>query len=183
MDTLLNSETALLGLLCEEPMHPYQIEKQVRFQDMRSWTELSMSSIYKLLRKLESAGLVRSKQAIAAGRSRKTYEVSARGRKALEKKVRELLSEPQPVIWPIDIATYNIDQVSINTAIECLRRYRSRIEDGVRCYRELEKYLRQCGCPEHRCSVAVRPQYLLKAELEWLRSLLGFLSRNRRGKQ
>jgi len=53
MPDLTNAEAALLGLLSERPMHPYQIEKEVRSRDMRFWTELSMSSIYKLLRKLE----------------------------------------------------------------------------------------------------------------------------------
>ena len=56
--SLSNAEAALLGLLAEKPMHPYQIEQEVRYRDMRFWTELSMSSIYKLLRKLEREGLV-----------------------------------------------------------------------------------------------------------------------------
>jgi len=32
---LSNTETALLGLLCEEPMHPWQIQKVVQHRDMR----------------------------------------------------------------------------------------------------------------------------------------------------
>jgi DNA-binding PadR family transcriptional regulator len=46
MPNLSNAEAALLGLLSEQSMYPYQIEKEVRYREMRFWTELSMSSIY-----------------------------------------------------------------------------------------------------------------------------------------
>ena len=57
-NSLTLMETALLGLLSEGPMHPYRIEKEVRERKLRSWTDLSMSSVYKLLVKLERRGLV-----------------------------------------------------------------------------------------------------------------------------
>ena len=62
MPTLSNKETALLMLLSEQPMHAYQIEKIVEQRAMREWTEISMSSIYKLLRKLEARRLISSRQ-------------------------------------------------------------------------------------------------------------------------
>ncbi len=66
MNELSNSEAALLGLLSEEPMHPYKIDQEFEYRDMRSWTELSMSSIYKLLRKLEKEQLVNSEKIISS---------------------------------------------------------------------------------------------------------------------
>ena len=59
MDALSNGEAALLGLLSEKPMYPYQIEQEVKYRDMRFWNDLSMSSIYKLLDGLEKKGLSR----------------------------------------------------------------------------------------------------------------------------
>ena len=60
MKTLTSLEAALMGLLDEKPMHPYEIEKVIVARDMRWWTEISMSSVYKLLRKLEKEGRVKS---------------------------------------------------------------------------------------------------------------------------
>ena len=69
MVEISKAEAALLGLLSECPMHAYQIEQEAEFRDMRSWTDLSMSSIYKLLKKLEERELVmRNDEMSEAGR-------------------------------------------------------------------------------------------------------------------
>lgn len=53
MIKISNKEMALLGLLSEKPKHAYEIENDIKERDMRYWTEISKSSIYKLLNKLE----------------------------------------------------------------------------------------------------------------------------------
>ena len=58
MTPISNKETALLMLLAEQSMHAYQIEKIVEEREMRFWTEISMSSIYKLLNKLAREKLI-----------------------------------------------------------------------------------------------------------------------------
>src|SRR5512136_2927247 len=96
---LSNAETALLGLLCEEPMHPWQIQKVVQHRDMRHWTELSQATIYSQLRSLKRARLVECRPQVDRGRLRKVYSVTPAGRAALRTKVRELLTEPEPMKW------------------------------------------------------------------------------------
>ncbi|MBC8375118.1 MAG: PadR family transcriptional regulator, partial [FCB group bacterium] len=80
-ETISNAEAALLGLLAEKPKHPYQIEKDVEYREMRTWTDLSMSSIYKLLKKLEDQKLVTSEMVLTEdNRARKIYSISEAGR-------------------------------------------------------------------------------------------------------
>jgi len=57
-DRMGNKEIAVLGLLSERPMHGYDLEHEIRMRDMRYWTEISMSSVYKILKKLEEKGLI-----------------------------------------------------------------------------------------------------------------------------
>ena len=93
MKDLSNAETALLGLLSERPMYPYQIEHEVKFRDMRFWTELSMSSIYKLLRKLEKEDFVeRTNEISNENRLRKLYRISKKGEEMLVTKIESLLT-------------------------------------------------------------------------------------------
>jgi DNA-binding PadR family transcriptional regulator len=74
MQEISNAEAALLGLLSEGPMYPYQIEQEVKYRDMRFWNDLSMSSIYKLLDGLERKGLVaRANEVSPENRLRKLY--------------------------------------------------------------------------------------------------------------
>jgi len=176
MAELSNAEAALLGLLAEKPMHPYQIEGEVRYRDMRFWTELSMSSIYKLLRKLEKNGFVlRANQISKQNRVRKVYAVSKRGRKALSGKLENLLSEPEHVRWRVDIGTYNCDLLTADKTHEALQKYRKTLEDKSRAYKDLLKFLRDSGCPAHRFAVATRPMFLIKGEIHWIDSFMAQL--------
>lgn len=175
MTTLSDVEAALLGLLAENSMYPYQVEGEVKRRDMRCWTELSMSSIYKLLRKCERRGLVRRANTISPeNRLRALYTISAKGRTALEGKIEALLSEPTHVRWPIDIGTYNMDLLPRKRARAALGKYRAALEERVGGYRELHRFLRDAGCPSNRFECATRPIFLLKAEMKWVD---GFMKR------
>jgi DNA-binding PadR family transcriptional regulator len=168
-----NAETALLGLLSETPMYPYQIEKEVVDRDMRYWTELSMSSIYKLLRKMETLGWVRSNSEISEeNRLRKLYEITPAGTKQLKKRIKDLLSEPEHIRWQFDLGIYNCDLISPLEIRDALLRYRAKLEENISGYKDLEKFLIASGCPVHRLAVSTRPRYLFRAEIEWIDNYL-----------
>ena len=170
MEQLSNKETALLGLLNEGPMHPYQIEKVVEFRDMRFWTEISMSSIYKVLQKLEGKGHVASEVSVSgSNRPQKVFRITNYGKKALEEKVLALLSEPEHLIFRVDLGTYNLDAANKELVGPALDKYEKRLKEDLKGYRDLEMYMRGEKCPDNRVAVSVRPQFLIKAELEWLK--------------
>ncbi len=178
MPELSCAEAALLGLLAERPMYPYQVEGEVKERDMRCWTELSMSSIYKLLKKCERAGLVKRTNTISPeNRLRALYTISAKGRRALEEKIEALLSEPTHVRWPIDIGIYNLNLLPRQRVRAALGKYRAALEERVKGYRDLHKFLRDAGCSPHRFECATRPLFLLKGEIKWVDSYLSQMKR------
>ncbi len=173
MAELSCAEAALLGLLAEGPMYPYQVEGEVKKRDMRCWTDLSMSSIYKLLRKCEAKGLVKRTNTISPeNRLRALYAISAKGKRALEGKIEVLLSEPTHVRWPIDIGIYNLNLLPRRRVRAALMKYRAALEERVRGYRDLHRFLRDAGCPPHRFECATRPMFLLRGEIKWVDSYL-----------
>ncbi len=165
---LSDADTALLGLLSEEPQHPWQIEKTVKYRDMRFWTDLSQSTIYKQLRALQQAGLVECRREISRGRLRKVFSISRAGKAALARKLHDLLSEPQHLKWRVDLATYNLDLLPRKKVLTALQTYGRKLEKSIQCYRELDAFLVSCGCPWYRRAVARRPLHLLRAEIQWL---------------
>jgi DNA-binding PadR family transcriptional regulator len=180
MTDISNAEAALLGLLAEGPMHPYQIEQEVKYRDMRFWTDLSMSSIYKLLRRLEKSGFVtRTNTVSAENRLRKLYSLSGEGTMALQKKIEALLSEPEHIRWRLDIGIYNCTLIPSKTMRDALKKYRAAITDKIKSYNALKKFLKDSNCPAHRLSLATRPVYLLKAEIIWIDSFLAASGKNR----
>lgn len=172
-DTLSIAETALLGLLAEQDMHPYQIEQEVKYRDMRYWTDLSMSAIYKLLRGLEKKGLVlRSDEVTPENRLRKIYRLSPEGLEALTTQLNSLLSEPEHTKWQVDVAIYNCHLLPKSEALKALLKYKASLEEKINSYHELLKFLKSINCPSHRYSLAIRPIYLLEAELKWLAAFI-----------
>ncbi len=167
-----NADVALLALLSEEPMHPWQIDKEVRYRDMRFWTDLSQSAIYKQLRGLEATGFVQVRSEEADGRLRKVYSLTDDGAAALRERLCDLLTEPEHLRWGIDLGTYNVDLLPRNQALECLEEYRHKLEANIKGYRDLEAFLVEHECPIHRLAVARRPVHLLQAEIAWLDSFV-----------
>lgn len=168
---LLNAETALLGLLSEKPMHPYQIEQEVKNRDMRFWTDLSMSSIYKLLRKLEKEGLVeRVNEVSLENRLRKLYNLSEKGKESLNKKIEAILSNPEHIRWQIDIGTYNCHLLPDAVIKNSLENYKTALQKSIKGYLDLQRFLKDSGCPPHRLAIAERPVFLLEAEIQWVDS-------------
>jgi DNA-binding PadR family transcriptional regulator len=166
-----NAETALLGLLAEAPKHPYQIEKDVQFRDMRAWTDLSMSSIYKVLRKLEKRRLVEGKPGRSKhNRRRKIYHLTGMGRMALREAVRTGLATHVVAKNPFDVAIYNRDLLSAAETRASLKRYRKGLEEAIHGYKALREFLRKEGCSEARQALALRAVAMLEGEQRWLRS-------------
>ncbi|HEY3273860.1 MAG TPA: PadR family transcriptional regulator [Methanocella sp.] len=183
MQEISNAEAALLGLLSEGPMYPYQIEQEVKYRDMRFWTELSMSSIYKLLKNLEKEGLVlRANEVSDENRLRKLYSISEEGTKVLQDKLKTLLSDPEHIRWQVDIGAYNCDLLPLKTVQKALKEYRKGLEKSIAGYEDLQKFLKDSNCPSHRLGIATRPVYLLKGEIEWVDAYLAALATDSRTK-
>jgi DNA-binding PadR family transcriptional regulator len=177
MEEISNAEAALLGLLSEEPMYPYQLEQQVKYRDMRFWTELSMSSIYKVLGKLEEKGLVvRTNEVSEKNRLRKLYEISGNGKKALQEKLIALLSIPEHARWQVDIGTYNSSLLPVKIVRKSLEEYRNALENNIRDYENLQKFLKDSDCPPYRFAIATRPVFLLRGEIAWVDAYLAELA-------
>lgn len=167
--TLRNAEAALLGLLMEGPRHPYQIEKDVEERDMRSWTDLSMSTIYKVLRRLELAGLVDVKQDKPVGdRVRHIYRATASGRKALQAYLRRELSKHDTAKSAFDVAIYWSDSLTDAEVAALLATYREGLVEHVEFWKCMVGYLADCGCPKSDQALCARKAAMLEGELRWL---------------
>lgn len=138
---------------------------------MDEWTELSRSTIYKTLARLETLGLAMSEASLTERNvGRKTYRLSESGAEALRERLREFLSRPEKTIWRVDLATSHLDLLSPGEVGAALSSYEAELEASAKGYGELEAYLRESGCPVHAMALAKRPVALFRAELEWIRT-------------
>jgi len=170
------AEAALLGLLSEGAKHPYQVEKDVQYRDMRYWTELSMSTIYKALTKLEVMNLVESSTEISDGnRARKVYQLTPEGEEAFRDKIIELLQEPEHLRWQADVAFYFMDVMPLPKQKEVLENYRKGLEKGISEHRALEEFMLGINCSVQHVSIVRRWIFMAEGEIHWVDDLLSRL--------
>jgi DNA-binding PadR family transcriptional regulator len=173
MKNISNKEAALLGLLSEKPKHAYEIENDIKERDMRYWTEISMSSVYKLLNKLETRRLLISKTQISSKNIvQKVYSITNDGKKILKEKLVELASAWQPSIQPVDISLANLNLLSKPEAIKALNNYLVSLDKMLKCYSDLQKYLIESKCHLANIQLATRRLYLLQGEKEWIKKFI-----------
>jgi PadR family transcriptional regulator, regulatory protein PadR len=72
----------LLSTLEAGPMHGYAVIESLRSRSNGHF-DLPTGTVYPALRRLEAAGLVRSGWSVVGGRKRRTYQLTAAGRRAL----------------------------------------------------------------------------------------------------
>ena len=83
-----NLDLLLLAILADGPAHGYAVVAQLRRRS-DSVLDLPEGTIYPALHRLEAAGLLTSRWSTEAGRRRRTYSLSRRGRAALEERRTE----------------------------------------------------------------------------------------------
>ena len=128
-----------------------------------------MSSVYKLLKKLEERKFLKSKISLSKNNvAQKVYSVTEQGKKIFKEKIKELVSKWLPSIHPVDVALKNLNLLDKKEAIECLKKYHNSLDETIDSYGKLEKYIIDNHGHLANVQLATRRIYLLKGEKKWL---------------
>ncbi len=172
-----DAELALLGLLAEQPRHGYELEAVVAKRGVREWTALGFSSIYYLLNKLESRGLVSSERPDAHAKGRRIYSLTSTGLAACVEGTRDALQRVTPLMAPVLVGIANSPLLPADQVAEGLRRrhenVRRRIE-AVRAARREQEPVEAFVAAIFEHGIA-----MLHAERTWIEDTLSHLKENR----
>jgi DNA-binding PadR family transcriptional regulator len=167
-------EAAVLGLLAENPLYGYTIEKKISERGMRHWTDIGFSSIYYVLKRLEHRQLITSSCEQQEDKpARKIYTITEEGRERIQMKVRQLLARSRRVASPFDLGISNLWLLSRDEAVLCL-------EDRTRA---LDEALSHVETLRSRHAAEEKPYFVLalfdraaahlRTEREWLLAFIG----------
>ncbi|MBN1214949.1 MAG: PadR family transcriptional regulator [Candidatus Lokiarchaeota archaeon] len=81
----------VLGLISEENSHGKIIDEKIQKRGMRDWTNIGKSSLYGVLKKLESDGLVQSWIEECDNRMIRVYKITSLGISTLKNKIRNVI--------------------------------------------------------------------------------------------
>lgn len=131
-----NAELVLLSLLKEKPRHAYEIEQVIEERNMRYWTEIGFSSIYRVLSKLEDKGLLRGEVQPPEGRgpARKVYHLTQAGEDAWQQDALANLANPARKYSSFLLGLDNLCALPPEQALQAMRTYladQQAVHDGL----------------------------------------------------
>lgn len=177
MDELGIWEIAVLALLREAPMHPYQMQSLLRLRHKDEILALKRGSLYHAIGRLVNAGLITAKSTSRNGRrpERTTYAITMAGRKEFNRVLRNIIAVPRRESSEFMAAMSFLVHL---TPVEALPRLEERAH-----HLENQIVLRSDGVSAASAHVLrinlVESEYLiamLKAELSWVRNLISEIS-------
>jgi DNA-binding PadR family transcriptional regulator len=171
---------AVLGLLRERPMHPYEMERQLRFRHLDQLLGLKRGSLYHAIRELERAALIEPVETSREGRrpERTVYQVTPTGDEELTLWVRELLSTPAPEPSHFMAALAHMRKLAPQDAAEQLQQRCINLEVGIAGLQAVERTVGQLVDRAAIIEVEYR-RSLVQAELAWVQAVLDDLRSGR----
>ncbi len=169
MSRILDREAAVLGLLCEGPRYGYELEKIIEERGMRVWTEIGFSSIYYVLKRLESREFILSTVKEVEGKpARRVYTMTEKGVRALREKIKSVLSQNKKLISSFDLGLAYHRLLEPEEVLECLTLYLESLDRRETLVeRSLQERLEE-GVDYVAVALFTRPLAHMKAEREWV---------------
>src|SRR5215472_12834321 len=163
---------AVLVVLTERPMHPYEMATTMRSQGKERTIKLNYGSLYTVVNNLARHGLIEAVEAGREGRrpERTVYRITDAGRKEIDDWMAELVAVPVKEYPQFEAALTELAVLTPGRALELLRDRARALEQAIADVRaELAglTWLPRLFMLEAEYHLAMR-----EAELAWVRGLV-----------
>ncbi|HEY8600115.1 MAG TPA: PadR family transcriptional regulator [Thermomicrobiales bacterium] len=169
---------AILALLYEAPMHPYEMQRLIKERGKDEVINVRQrASLYQTIERLSRAGLIRVLETTRAENrpERTVYALTATGRETTLRWIREMIATPErdfpdfpAALAQLALLTPDDTRQQLSLRAEALRREQQRIEDLLR---RAATFLPRLFALETEYQSRV-----LEAELAWVHSLVADLA-------
>lgn len=167
---------AVMALLYERPMHPYEMVSTMRERGKHESVRLRYSSLYSVVGALEREGLISPRKTVRKGRrpERTVYGITGEGREEFLAWLRELISEPVKEYTQFAAGLSFIAALPPDEAAGLLDdRVRLLEEEVGETRSRLEEAAERLGLPRLFLIESEHELVLREAELGWVRDLVG----------
>jgi DNA-binding PadR family transcriptional regulator len=175
---------AVLALLYERPMHPYEMVSTMRERGKHETVRLRYSSLYSVVGALEREGLIVQRETLREGRrpERTVYGITGAGREEFLTWLRELLREPVKEYTQFAAGLSFLPGLPPEEAIELLQERVRRLErETVEMRSRLDAAMEEYDLPRLFLVESEHELMLREAELGWVRALVDDMEAGRLG--
>ena len=165
---------AVMALLYERPMHPYEMVSLMRERGKHESVRLRYSSLYSVVEALEREGLILPLETVREGRrpERTIYGLTEAGRVEFLSWLRELLSEPVKEYTQFAAGLTFLPALPPDEAVVLLEERVRLLEEEVQEKRSLLDEVMGQGLPRLFLIESEHELILREAELRWVRELV-----------
>ena len=166
---------AVMALLYERPMHPYEMVSVMRERGKHESVRLRYSSLYSVVEALEREALILPLETIREGRrpERTIYGLTEAGRVEFLSWLRELLREPVKEYTQFAAGLTFLPALAPDEAVVLLEERVRLLEEEVEEMRSRLGAATEQGLPRLFLVEAEHEAVLREAELGWVRELVG----------
>jgi DNA-binding PadR family transcriptional regulator len=169
---------AVMALLYERPMHPYEMVSTMRERGKHESVRLRYSSLYSVVEALVREGLISPRETVREGRrpERTVYELTGAGRVEFLGWLRELLSEPAKEYTQFAAGLTFLPALPPEEVVVLLEERVRRLEEEIQEMRSLLDAVMEQGLPRLFLIESEHELILREAELQWVRELVREIS-------
>ena len=169
-------EIAVLAMLREEAMHPYQMQRLLRERHKDELLVLKRGSLYHAINRLMAAGLIEVSDVGRSGRrpERTTYRITPDGWQELLRALRQMIQVPRHESSEFMAAISFLIHLDLEDAVAKLEERAQTLDQETQTLatrlKAAQKHVDRINLIESEYLLAMR-----RAELKWVRSLIAEL--------
>jgi DNA-binding PadR family transcriptional regulator len=165
---------AVLALLVERPMHPYEIASLMRERAIHEAIRLNYGSLYTVVDALRRHGLIEAQATQREGRhpERTVYRLTEAGRAEFDSRLRDLLRSPVKEYTQFAAGLAFVSVLSAAELAALLEERARRIEEELTEVRVVLDAMMRQGLPRLFTLEAEHAVVLRAAELDWVAGLI-----------
>jgi DNA-binding PadR family transcriptional regulator len=174
---------AILVLLYERPMHPYEMATTLRERRKESSIKLNYGSLYTVIEQLQRENFIAVREVLKEGRrpAKTVYELRATGEAELIDWMRELVSSPVKEYPMFEAAISLLPVLPPEEAIDLLQIRIGLLEKTIEEFDEQERIRREMKLPRLFSLESEYHKAITLAEYEFSKDLLSDIKRDAGG--
>lgn len=166
-------DLVVLGMLKQEALSAYDIQKRVEYRNISKWVRISTPSIYKKVLQLENKGYIRGDVMREGNMPEKTvYTLTEAGEKEFNRLMLEISENPVRIFLDFNAVIVNLmsltpeeQKVCLGNIEENIRTLKAYIEENIRVKENIPEI------PKMGMAVLQQQFALIQAIEEWIISL------------